>query len=268
VSLPAPSLSARWTPPASRPLLLGHRGARHAAPENTFAAFDLALEEGAEGVELDVRMNASGDVIVCHDVTLERVTEQRDRRAIHTLSTSDCKSVRLTGGEPLPFLRDVLDWAARREACVNVELKMDGRRRPALVRAVAELTRAHVARGDLLISSFHPLAVLGHRALAPSIASAWLLDSAAASELPWLARAGCTALHPKHTLITAERLARWKTRVARIHAWTVNEPERARELAALGVDCLITDNPGALRRALTSAARASHPDPSGGSLAE
>lgn len=264
----SPAMSERWTPPSSRPLLLGHRGARHAAPENTFAAFDLAMEEGAEGVELDVRMNASGDVIVCHDVTLERVTERRDRRAIHTLSTADCKAVRLTGGEPLPFLRDVLDWAARRQACVNVELKMDGHRRPALVRAVAELTRTHVARGDILISSFNPLAVLGHRALAPSVASAWLVDSAAASELPWLAQAGSTALHPKHTLITAPRLALWKTRVARVHTWTVNDPGRARELAALGVDCLISDNPGLLRRALGSAARSPHPDAGGRSLAK
>lgn len=268
MSRPSLPLSARWTPPASRPLLLGHRGARHAAPENTFAAFDLALEEGAEGVELDVRMNASGDVMVCHDITLERVTERRDRRAIHTLSTSDCRAVRLLGGEPLPFLRDVLDWAARRQACVNVELKMDGHRRIELVRAVAELTRAHVARGDLLISSFHPLAVLGHRALAPSIPSAWLLDSSAASELSWLAYAGTAALHPKHTLITAARLARWKTRVARVHTWTVNDPERARELAALGVDCLITDNPGALLRALVPAAGAPHPDPRGRDLTE
>jgi glycerophosphoryl diester phosphodiesterase len=248
--------------------LLGHRGARHAAPENTFAAFDLALDEGAEGVELDVRLNGSGDIIVCHDITLDRVTEGRDRRAIHALSSSDCRSVRLGQGEPLPFLRDVLDWAVRRSACVNVELKMDGRRRPALVRAVAELTREHAAPGDLLISSFHPLAVLGHRALAPAVASAWLMDSFAAADLPWLAHAGSVALHPKHTWITAARLARWKEQVPRVHAWTVNDVERARELAALGVDCLITDNPGALRRALEPAARTADMDPGGRSLAK
>jgi glycerophosphoryl diester phosphodiesterase len=233
--------------------LLGHRGARHAAPENTFAAFDLALDEGAEGVELDVRLNASGDVIVCHDVTLARVTDGRDRRAVHALSSDECRAVRLAGGEPLPFLRDVLRWAAKRGAVVNVELKMDGRRRPALIRAVAELTRAHLPPGDLLISSFNALAVLGHRALASGVACAWLLESAAAAELPWLAQVGSVALHPKHTLITAARLARWKSQVARVHAWTVNDPNRALELAALGVDCLITDNPGKLRRALCPA---------------
>jgi glycerophosphoryl diester phosphodiesterase len=230
--------------------LLGHRGARHAAPENTFAAFDLALEEGAEGVELDVRSNASGDVIVCHDITLERVTGGKDRRAVHELSTSECRAVRLRDDEPLPFLKDVLEWAARRGACVNIELKMDGHHRPALVRAVAELARRHASPGDLLISSFNALAVLAHRALAPSLASAWLLDWPLAADQPWLAHAGQSAVHPKHSLITADRLARWKAHVGRVHTWTVNDPARARELAALGVDCLITDNPGALKQAL------------------
>jgi glycerophosphoryl diester phosphodiesterase len=261
-------LSDRWAPPSTRPLLLGHRGARHAAPENTFAAFDLAMDEGAEGIELDVRMNASGDVIVCHDVTLERVTDGRDRRPIHGLSSAECKAVRLARGEPLPFLRDVLGWVTRRGACVNVELKMDGHRRPALVRAVAELARAHAPPGDVLISSFNPLAVLGHRLLAPEVPSAWLIDSATAGELTWLTRAGRSALHPKHTLITAARLARWKAAVGRVHTWTVNDPSRARELAALGVDCLITDNPGTLRSALEPAARVADAHTGGGALAK
>ena len=261
-------LSARWASPPNRPLLLGHRGARHAAPENTFAAFDLALEEGAEGVELDVRMNASGDVIVCHDVTLDLVTNGRDTRAIHHLSSAECRAVQLDGGERLPFLKDVLDWADRHDACVNVELKTDGHRRPALVGAVAALTRPRAARGNVLISSFNPLAVLGHRALSPAIPSAWLVDSALGSELPLVIHAGNIALHPKHTIITAARMKLWKARVPRVHTWTVNDPERARELAALGVDCLISDNPGVLRRALEPAARAAHADASRGHLAE
>jgi glycerophosphoryl diester phosphodiesterase len=266
--MPLSALSPRWTPPSNRPLLLGHRGARHAAPENTMAAFELALVEGAEGVELDVRLNASGDVIVCHDITLERVTEGRDRRAIHTLSSVECRAIRLAGGEPLPFLSDVLDWADRHDACVNVELKADGPRRRALVARVADLTRPRAARGNLLISSFNPLAVLGHRSLAPAVASAWLVESKLGLGLPILARVGSVALHPKHSLIDAAQLARWKRHVPRVHTWTVNDPARARELAALGVDCLITDNPALLRSTLEPAARTAHADAGGGRLAE
>jgi glycerophosphoryl diester phosphodiesterase len=131
---------------------------------------------------------------------------------------------------------------------------MDGLRRRALVPAVAALTGPRASRGNLLISSFNPFAVLVHRALAPRVASAWLVESELGLLLPLLARAGSVALHPKHTLIDAARLAAWKKRhVSRVHTWTVNDPERARELAALGVDCLITDNPGLLRSALEEA---------------
>jgi glycerophosphoryl diester phosphodiesterase len=247
-------LSRRWTAPESRPLVLGHRGARHAAPENTFAAFDLALEEGADGVELDVRLNADAEVVVCHDLTLARVTEGREPRAVHSLKSSECRALRLAGGEPLPFLSDVLDWAERHQACLNVEIKADGPRKYQLVRAVAQLTEERASSAHLLISSFNPLVALVHEALAPRVPTAWLIDSAllvgTAARL-WTRRA---PLHPKASLIDAARMREWKLQGRRVHTWTVNDPDRARELAALGVDCLISDNPGSLLRALAPAA--------------
>jgi glycerophosphoryl diester phosphodiesterase len=250
-------LSDRWTSAHARPLLLGHRGARHAAPENTFAAFDLALDEGAEGVEFDVRLNASGDVIVCHDVTLERVTEGRDRRAIHDLSSSDCDAVRLAGGERLPRLLDVMDWAERRHACLNIELKADGKQRRALVSAVSRLTHGRPNNGEWLISCFNALVVLAHRMLAPDVPTAWLIGSRWLTRWPVLPSLGSVAVHPHESLVTAASMSRWKAEGQRVHVWTVNNPSRARELAALGVDCLISDNPGALRRALEPAIRVS-----------
>jgi glycerophosphoryl diester phosphodiesterase len=236
----------------TRPLLLGHRGARHAAPENTFAAFNLALQEGADGVELDVRLNASGDVIVCHDLTLERVTEGRDRRNIHELTTRDCNAVRLAGDQRLPHLVDVLDWAERHGACLNVEIKADGERRRRLVRAVARLTEARADSENLLVSCFNPVIVQLHGLFAPSIPTAWLVDSPLLCRLPLLPHAGSAAVHPKENLINAETIGLWKRQGFRVHTWTVNDPARARELAALGVDCIITDQPGAIRQALSS----------------
>jgi glycerophosphoryl diester phosphodiesterase len=250
----AAQLGARWSAPPGRPLILGHRGARHAAPENTFAAFDLALREGAEGVELDVRMNASGEVVVCHDVTLERVTEGRDRRAVHELTSRECAAVRLADGQALPRLVDVLDWAERHRACVNVELKADGRRRRDLVRAVAELTRERQRADFVLVSCFNAALVAAHAVLAPEVPSAWLVESPRLATLAPLVWTGNVAIHPCDALVTAERVARWKSWGRRIHVWTVNDIARARELAALGVDALISDNPGALREALASAA--------------
>jgi len=234
----------------SQPLILGHRGARHAAPENTFAAFNLALEEGADGVELDVRLNGSGDVLVCHDLTLERVTDGRERRGIHQLTSAECDAVTLTGGERLPHLVDVLDWAERRGACLNIELKADGYARRRLVRAVARMIEGRARAGNLLVSCFNPLIVELHALLAPSIPTAWLVDSPLLCRLPLLPSVGRAAFHPKHSLLNAAAVARWEESGLRVHTWTVNDDQRARELAAFGVDCLISDRPGGIRQAL------------------
>jgi glycerophosphoryl diester phosphodiesterase len=261
-------LSSRWARPSSRPLVLGHRGARHAAPENTFAAFDLALEEGAEGIELDVRQNADGEVVVCHDLTLARVTEGRDARAIHALTSSQCREVRLAGGQALPFLCDVIDWAERRQACLNIEIKADGPKRRQLVRASAQLTEHRAASAHLLVSCFNPLILLAHAKLAPRVPTAWLIDSphlAGSAARFWKRGA---ALHPKQSLITTARMREWKGQGRRIHVWTVNDPAQACELANLGVDCLISDHPALLLRALDLTAGATHPQPRGGQLVE
>jgi glycerophosphoryl diester phosphodiesterase len=238
-------LSSRWDR-GSHPVLLGHRGARHAAPENTFAAFNLALREGARGVELDVRLNGSGEVMVCHDRSLERVTEGRDKRRLSELSSAQCAAVKLAGDERLPRLADVLDWAEQRNACVNVELKADDRDSVRLVQAVAKLLGPRAQLQNLLVSCFNAAALLGHRLLAPQVPSAWLVESAQLVDWPGIASLGSIAIHPKASLVTPERLTRWKRAGRRVHVWTVNDPNRALELGAWGVDALISDHPAAL----------------------
>ena len=111
-----------------RPLVFGHRGARHAAPENTMMAFELALTEGADGVELDVRLDGDGRVIVLHDTTLARVSEDRETRSAEAMTAAELSRVDVGRGERVPLLKDVLAWSLERQARVNVELKRDVRR--------------------------------------------------------------------------------------------------------------------------------------------
>jgi glycerophosphoryl diester phosphodiesterase len=248
-------LGPRWASKERRPILLGHRGARHAAPENTFAAFDLALAEGAEGIELDVRMNRSGDVIVLHDGDLRRVTDGADVRKLSSLSSEECEKVRLSQGERLPSLRDVLEWSRRHEALVNVEIKADDPRAWLLVRQVARLTReAEDLRELLLVSCFNPALAWAFQQLAPEIATAWLVDSPALARAPLRWLRPWAALHPSEKLVHGPRAQQWRDAGLRLHVWTVNEPARALELAKLGVDTLISDNPARLRAALLAAA--------------
>jgi glycerophosphoryl diester phosphodiesterase len=118
------------------------------------------------------------------------------------------------------------------------------------------------------MSSFNPLVVLAHAALAPAIPTAWLVDSPRLAAQRSLTCTGNAAIHPRHLVITADNMAAWKEQGRRVHTWTVNEPARAVELARLGVDCLISDNPGLLLQALGAAARVTERDAARRDLAE
>jgi len=244
----------------ARPLVFGHRGARHAQPENTHAAFELSRSEGAAGVELDVRLAKSGEIVVLHDPTLKRVTGGADTRALEQLSWNDARRVDVGRGERMPLLADVLDWAAKTNQLVNVEVKSDVKRRRDLVSGVVELLRGHAwAPHGVVLSSFDPrfvwrlarelplvpVAFLFHTK-SPIARAASLLGAAAFSRL------GAHAVHPEHVLVTEQRMRAWRGLGALVGVWTVNQEERARELSALGVDYIVSDRPGAILAALRS----------------
>jgi glycerophosphoryl diester phosphodiesterase len=240
-----------WRRRADRPRVYGHRGARHAAPENTLSAFDLAMDEGADGVELDVRLDGGGRVIVLHDRTLARVTESRDARDVESLDGRDLASVDVGAGECVPSLADVIAWARDRDARVNVEVKHDTARLWPLVHDVARLLRGQSGE-QFLLSSFHVgiVAALGH--LAPHVPVAWLLHDRQTrlAAAPGRRLVGASAIHPQTTMADKRRLRPWQRDGFVVNVWTVNEPDDARRLDRLGVDGLISDCPGAVLEAL------------------
>jgi len=240
-------------PAGARPLVLGHRGARQRAPENTLAAFALALDEGADGIELDVRLDGSGDVVVLHDRTLTRVSAGRDPRDVETLGSAALGAVDVGDGQRVPRLAEVLEWAARRGALVNVELKQDVSDRALLVARVAALLRAAPgALPPVLCSSFHPGIVRGIARRLPAVPAALLVEApppAVARSAFWRAL-GARGLNPAARAITPALAAAVRARGDLVFVWTVNDGERARALARLGVDGLITDDPRGLLAAL------------------
>jgi glycerophosphoryl diester phosphodiesterase len=240
------------------PLVLGHRGARHAAPENTHAAFELSRSEGAAGVELDVRLVKSGEVVVLHDPTLARVTSGADRRAVEQLSLAEALGADVGQGERMPLLSDVLDWAAAHDQLVNVEVKSDVKRRRDLLRGVIDLLARHPAGPtNVVLSSFDPRFVWRLARALPRIPSAFLFytkspmaRAAALVGAATFSRLGARAVHPEHVLVTEARMRAWRSQRALVGVWTVNDEARARELATLGVDYIVSDRPGALVTAL------------------
>jgi glycerophosphoryl diester phosphodiesterase len=221
----------------ARPFVYGHRGTRRGAAENTLQAMELALAQGAEGIELDVRLCGSGEVIVLHDPDLQRVAGSvlvAAEASYTVLAACD-----LGAGARVPLLDDALSVVLGSGARLNVELKADVPDKLALVGATLRAVRAHPhARDGLLVfSSFDREICAALAAGAPELPVAFLCSRTLDVGPP-----GMTAIHPRFDLIDARVIADLRAHGLVINTWTVNDGPRAAELAALGVDGIITDD--------------------------
>ncbi len=231
-----------------RALVLGHRGGRGEGwpTENTLASISKARGEGADGVEIDVRLCATGEVVVFHDANLSRATNGSDTRAV-----SDVSWPELTRRN-VPRLLEVLDYCRDHELWLNVEIKYDVPNKHALARAVATELR-HVQK-QLVVSSFDPRLLWMVRAMGVRAPRAWLTDQKQrhVSTLLQLAvrRPLVHGAHLEHTQATPERVAMMLRRGLFVGVWTVNDPAEARALSHQGVRFLITDQPAIIRAAL------------------
>jgi glycerophosphoryl diester phosphodiesterase len=229
-----------------RPAIVGHRGVRGPLPENTRAAFLHAIDGGADAVELDVRLDRLGELVVCHDPDLQRVAS--DPRAVADLDAETLGRVDLGRGEGVPRLAEIVELCRAARVGLNVELKRDVPSRAALVRTAAR-DLAAVRDVDLVVSSFDPWMLGALGALAPGIPRAQLVHRSGYVPAHVVAgramRAG--GLHLEASLWRADVIAHARRRFDWIAAWTVLDVAEARRLDALGADALITDEPAALR---------------------
>lgn len=245
--------SARAPAAAGRPLVLGHRGASADAPENTLAAFRLALQQGADGVELDVWRCASGEVVVFHDADARRLAGSPLRVARATLAELrrlDVGSHRgeRFRGERIPLLSEVLGELAG--AVVNVELKAGRVADPRLAAGVARVLRRQGAGERVVVSSFDTALLAAFRLAAPEVAAGLLFDEGRSwrhkvSAAALLLRPA--ALHPPLALATPERVREWIARGYGVNVWTVDAPADVERLCRLGVAAIVTNHPGRTR---------------------
>jgi glycerophosphoryl diester phosphodiesterase len=248
--------------PGAPPLVLGHRGARHAAPENTLLAFELARTEGADGVELDVRLDGEQRVVVLHDAQLTRVTDGRSQARAETLSSTALRALDVGRGERVPLLADVLDWAKAHDLCLNIEVKSDLKGKRALLDALVRLLAAETSSAErLLLSSFHPRFVLGLALGLPRLPVNWLVHERQLvfRFAPGWRLLGAAGVNPEHTLLSAAKVEAWHAQNALVGTWTVNEPALALAYEQFGVDAIISDYPGRIREALEAERKGNGP---------
>lgn len=231
--------------------IIAHRGASARAPENTLAAFALARRLGADEAELDARVCGSGEVVVFHDETLERLTGARGRVARTPLSRLRELRVR---GEPIPTLEEAIRAEDRPPGLV-VELKSDGWRDLRIACAAARVLRETRAleRGPLVISSFNPFVLAALRIALPRARRAMLAEADGARPLRdlWLRPlAAPREAHLEARIIDRARVERARRKGLALVAWTVNDPAEARRLREAGAEGIITDVPDEIRAAV------------------
>lgn len=273
----------------SYPKIWAHRGARGVAPENTLAAARAALEQSADGWELDVHLTRDGAPVVTHDHGLRRVTDvavrsgmplrraqvvngltlvqirQLDagswfarRDPFGTVASGEVSAARLAEfvGEPLPTLSEALDWSRVAGLEVNVEIKdMLGGDDEGLVRAVAACIRDAGLAGRVLVSSFRQASLELFRAVCAEVPVGLLVDEKALRVPPVelvarLRDLGARALHPPVRGLVPGQVAQIRAAGFDVNVYTVNRPEDLRRLAAEGATGLITDFPGRARKVL------------------
>jgi len=242
---------------AQRTLSIAHRGASAAAPSNTLAAFEAALQQGADGIEFDVRLCADGVPVVIHDATVDATTDGSG--AVSAMTLSELKDLDAGSwfdpafaGERIPALTEVLEALGGR-MLLNVELKGGALLDDRLERAVAKAIEHYGLAEQVLLSSFNPLTLRHLQRHAPHLSTGLLTASSA-----WLkgvlgralASQGLAALHPHHTLVD-EDYVRWARQHGyRVHVWTVDEASEMRRLIRAGVDGIITNVPDVLHDVL------------------
>ena len=238
-------------------LRIGHRGASARAPENTLASFATAIDDGADGIEFDVRLTRDGVPIVLHDATVDRTTSGRgavaalDLAQIRRLDAGAWFAPRFRG-ERVPTLADTLDLA-RGRCGVNIELKIETGDALRLARAVAGVIAGARFRGWLVISSFSRPALHAARAALPRAALGWLASRTARGLRATHAALGLWSFHPHLRLATPRRLRLARRMRLRVLVWPVNDARAARRLAAARVDGVMSDDPSRLRAWIESA---------------
>lgn len=206
---------------ATRPLLLGHRGVRaeKSIPENSLASFDLALAQGCDGFEFDVRLTADREAVICHDAT-------SGGREIGV-----CSAERLN----LPTLREILS-RYESTAFLDIELKVAG-----VETIVTDLLHALRPARGFVVSSFLPSVLKTIHDLDSHMPLGLICETRA--ELSRWTELPVEYVIPQCQLLGQELFAQLRAEGKKVFLWTVNSPADMRRFSEWGVDGIISDNP-------------------------
>lgn len=234
-------------------MVIAHRGASSYAPENTLAAFDLALRMGVRHIELDVNLTSDGHIVVIHDDTVDRTTNgcgpvmSHRLAALRALDAGSWFGDRFTD-ERIPTFHEVLERYKGR-AHLHTEIKG---RSPSLSQRTADLIRAHGMEEQITITSFQSARLEEMRAYAPELPTGWLVVEVNAAIAAQARAMGVTQLCPRANTVTPELVRRLHAEGFMARAWGVTTEHLMQQVAQAGADGMTINFPDKLMAYLQS----------------
>ena len=221
-------------------LVFGHRGAKGYVMENTIASIEYALNLGVNAIEIDVYLCASGELVVFHDETLERVSTRINR--IEELSLAEIHLICLLGGYSIPTLKEVIDFISNR-VVLNIELKGTNTAEEAFCCVENACEIGTFSKANIIISSFYDEELRAYRKLDSSIKIGVLTRNDIEEDIELAKELHAHSIHPFFQQVDKALINRLQKLNFKVYPFTVNELDEIKLFIDNGVDGLFCDYP-------------------------
>lgn len=234
------------------PLVWAHRGASGYAPENTLAAFGLAAQQGADGVELDIQFTRDRQIVVCHDEKIDRTSDHKGLVRDYTLE--ELKAMNFDNGnkayegEQIPTIEEVFDLLRPTDLTINIELKTGIIFYEGIEEAIVGAVHKAGFEKRVIYSSFNHATVVKLRKLDPEVPAGFLYMDGTLDMPEYAEKHGVPALHPAlYNIQFPGFLEDCRARGIELNVWTVNEERYMKLCEKAGVHAIITNYPAKAR---------------------
>ncbi|MFK7783012.1 glycerophosphodiester phosphodiesterase [Psychroserpens sp.] len=221
-------------------LKIGHRGVKAHVAENTIASVKKALEFGVDAIEIDVHKCASGELVVFHDFTLDRMTNGSGEVNKHTLT--QLKKLKVENKYRIPTLEEVLN-VIDRQCILNIELKGSETAMPTCKTISEYIETKYWNLNHFLISSFQHQELKTVYNINPQLRLGVLTKASVSDAIAYAKTIDAHAIHPNVALLSKDNVTLAQNKGYKVITWTVNNQQTIERVKGYGVDGIISDNP-------------------------
>ena len=231
-----------------KPLIWAHRGASGSYPENTIPAFEEAIKMNSDGIELDIQLTKDGEMVVCHDETIDRTSNGSGNIKDYTLEElrqfNFNKILPSLGEVKIPTMKEVIDLIKPTNLLINIELKTTIYFYEGIEEKIINLVHEEGMEDRVIYSSFNHASIVRIQQLDKNAKTAFLYMDSPIDFVSYAKKHNVDAIHPAlYNLQYPEEIMQAKKAGLEINVWPVNTKDHILSCMDIGVDGLITDYP-------------------------